>query len=156
MLRSQPGLEAVGLGFLIAPAMGWMCLLLWVMGLLYNVPPVRAKDQPYADVLSESVNNPIRLAMGWYSTGTAAVPPLSALLAYWMFGAFLMAMKRMAEYRRMGDPALLLRPSPGPLRERPVVDVADTAERPAQLLGLLGGRVEAVLVCPPHNPAAHS
>ena len=100
------GAAGIGIGFLVAPAMGWMCLLLWVMGLLYNVPPVRAKDQPYADVLSESVNNPIRLAMGWYSTGTAAVPPLSALLAYWMFGAFLMAMKRMAEYRRMGDPAL--------------------------------------------------
>ena len=99
------GAAGIGLGFFIAPAMGWMCLLLWVMGLLYNVPPIRTKDQPYADVLSESINNPIRLALGWYSTGTAALPPVSALLAYWMFGAFLMAMKRMAEYRHIGDPA---------------------------------------------------
>ncbi len=32
------------------------------MGLVHNVPPVRSKELPYIDVLSESVNNPIRLA----------------------------------------------------------------------------------------------
>lgn len=98
------GAAGIGLGFFINPAMGWMCLLLWVMGLLYNVPPIRAKDQPYADVLTESINNPIRLALGWYATGTTALPPVSVLLAYWMFGAFLMAMKRLAEYRHINDP----------------------------------------------------
>ena len=38
----------------------------------------------------------------------------------------------------MGDPALLLRPRPVSLRERPVVDVADASERLTQLPGLLG------------------
>ncbi len=30
-------------------------------------------------------------------------PPLSLIAAYWMLGAFLMALKRYAEYRRIGD-----------------------------------------------------
>ena len=80
-------------------------LALWIMGLIYNVPPVRAKDLPYLDVLSESVNNPIRMAIGWYSLGITVPPTLSVLLAYWMFGAFLMAIKRFAEYRHIDDPA---------------------------------------------------
>ena len=79
-------------------------LLLWIMGLLYNIPPIRLKDRPYLDVLSESVNNPIRLAMGWYAVGGTLMPTLSAIMAYWMFGAFLMAVKRFAEYRHIGDP----------------------------------------------------
>lgn len=97
---------AVGLllGFAIGPHMGWSLFSLWVMGALYNIPPIRLKDQPYLDVLSESVNNPIRLLLGWYSTGHGLMPPLSALAAYWMFGAFLMATKRFAEYRHIGDP----------------------------------------------------
>ncbi|MCZ7592685.1 MAG: UbiA family prenyltransferase [Kiritimatiellae bacterium] len=82
------------------------CALLWVMGLTYNVPPVRLKDVPYGDVLSESVNNPIRMAIGWYAMGVSTAPTLSVLLAYWMFGAFLMAIKRYAELRHLGDAAV--------------------------------------------------
>lgn len=81
-------------------------LALWVMGCIYNIPPFRSKDKPYVDVLSESVNNPLRLLMGWYATGITVVPPVSLLLAYWMIGAFFMAVKRFAEYRRIGDPEL--------------------------------------------------
>lgn len=79
------------------------CLALWVMGIAYNTPPIRLKDLPYADVLSESVNNPIRLAIGWYAMGMTVPPTLSVLMAYWMFGAFLMAIKRFAELRHIGD-----------------------------------------------------
>lgn len=93
----------VGGAFYINRPFGLSGLLLWVMGVLYNIPPIRLKDWPYADVLSESVNNPIRLAMGWYSTGLIPPPPLSLVLAYWMFGAFLMAVKRFAEYRKIGQ-----------------------------------------------------
>jgi len=99
------GAVGIGLGFAINWRFGLMSVLLWVAGTLYNVPPIRLKDHAYADVLSESVNNPIRLAMGWYATGTTALPPTSLLLAYWMFGAFLMAMKRYAEYRHIDDSA---------------------------------------------------
>jgi 4-hydroxybenzoate polyprenyltransferase len=79
------------------------CLALWVMGLVYNVPPIRCKDLPYLDVLCESVNNPIRMAIGWYGVGLTMPPTLSVVLAYWMFGAFLMAVKRFAEFRHIGD-----------------------------------------------------
>jgi 4-hydroxybenzoate polyprenyltransferase len=79
-------------------------LWLWVMGIAYNVPPVRTKEWPYLDVLSESVNNPIRLLLGWFALITNHVPPLSLVISYWMIGAFFMAMKRYAEYRHIGDP----------------------------------------------------
>ena len=75
------------------------------MGLIYNVPPIRAKDRPYLDVLTESVNNPLRLVIGWSALVVAALPPSSILLSYWMGGAFLMAIKRFAEYRMIDDPA---------------------------------------------------
>jgi len=78
-------------------------LTLWIMGILYNVPPLRTKEWPYLDVLSESVNNPIRLFLGWFALVTFRVPPLSLAIAYWMLGAFFMAMKRFAEYRHIGD-----------------------------------------------------
>jgi 4-hydroxybenzoate polyprenyltransferase len=76
---------------------------LWVMGIAYNVPPLRTKEWPYLDVLSESVNNPIRLLLGWFALVTSHVPPLSLVIAYWMVGAFFMAMKRYAEFRHIGD-----------------------------------------------------
>lgn len=78
-------------------------LSLWFMGLVYNVRPVRSKDLPYIDVLSESVNNPIRLVLGWFVVTATTVPPVSLLVAYWMVGAFFMASKRFAEYRSIGD-----------------------------------------------------
>ena len=77
---------------------------LWIMGVLYNVPPVRTKEWAYLDVLSESINNPIRLMLGWFSLIPSHFPPASLLLAYWMVGAFFMAVKRYAEYRHIGDP----------------------------------------------------
>src|SRR4029453_1349408 len=78
-------------------------LWLWVMGIAYNVPPLRTKEWPYLDVLSESVNNPIRLMLGWFALVTAHFPPVSLAISYWMVGAFFMAMKRYAEYRQIGD-----------------------------------------------------
>jgi 4-hydroxybenzoate polyprenyltransferase len=81
-------------------------LLLWIMGCLYNIPPVRTKDKPYLDVLSESVNNALRLLLGWYATGSSVVPSISLVMAFWMIGAFFMAVKRLAEYRRIGDPVV--------------------------------------------------
>jgi 4-hydroxybenzoate polyprenyltransferase len=76
---------------------------LWVMGLAYNVPPVRLKEWPYLDVLSESFNNPLRLALGWFALVPDRFPPVSLALSYWMVGAFFMAMKRLAELRHIRD-----------------------------------------------------
>lgn len=81
-------------------------LVLLIMGLLYNVKPFRTKDIPYVDVLSESINNMLRLMMGWFIVTGDSVPPSSVLIGYWMAGAFLMATKRFAEYRMIGDKQL--------------------------------------------------
>jgi len=77
-------------------------LSLWIMGCLYNIPPIRTKDVPYLDVLSESINNPIRLCVGWYIVTASVIPPVSLLVAYWMLGAYFMALKRFSEYRQIG------------------------------------------------------
>lgn len=79
---------------------------LWVMGILYNVKPFRTKDVAVLDVLSESVNNAIRLLIGWFCITQAQYPPISIVVGYWMGGAFLMAMKRFAEYSMINDPEL--------------------------------------------------
>ncbi len=78
-------------------------LSLWIMGIVYNVPPIRSKEIAIIDVLSEAVNNPIRLLLGWYAVGLTVFPPSSLLIAYWSLGAFFMAGKRFAEYREIGD-----------------------------------------------------
>jgi 4-hydroxybenzoate polyprenyltransferase len=70
-----------------------------MQGIVYNVPPLRLKDQPYLDVISESVNNPLRLLIGWAIVDPTTLPPSSMLFSYWLGGAFLMAAKRYAEYR---------------------------------------------------------
>jgi decaprenyl-phosphate phosphoribosyltransferase len=100
------GAAGIGLAFLINRYFAYAGIWLWVMGILYNVPPIRTKEWPYVDVLSESVNNPIRLLLGWFALVSDQVPPVSLMLAYWMLGAYFMATKRFAEYRKIADPAV--------------------------------------------------
>jgi decaprenyl-phosphate phosphoribosyltransferase len=95
-------------------------VFLLIMGLIYNVPPVRTKDKIYLDVLSESINNPIRFLLGWFAVTGDILPPSSVLIAYWMGGAFLMDTKRYSEYRQIADPrrAALYRRSFGKYTEQ--------------------------------------
>ena len=79
-------------------------LALWVMGCVYNIPPVRSKDLPYVDVLSEAINNPIRMLAGWFIVTDSTIAPSSLLLSYWMIGCYFMALKRYAEFRNINDP----------------------------------------------------
>jgi len=81
----------------------FMELFLLIMGLLYNVKPFRTKDVFLLDVLSESVNNAIRFMLGWFIMPINIVVPISIVLGYWLGGAFLMAIKRYAEYRMIDD-----------------------------------------------------
>src|SRR4029077_10713008 len=114
--RVRPGIAyaewllLAAIGFALALSLNVLFFLsalsLWVMGVLYNVPPIRTKEWPYVDVLSESINNPIRLLLGWFALVTTRIPPASLVISYWMVGAFFMAMKRFAEYRHIGDPAV--------------------------------------------------
>ena len=96
------------LGFILASLLSTefqvVAIALLVMGVFYNVRPFRSKDRIYLDVLSESVNNPLRFLLGWYAITSGTLPPSSILLSYWMGGAFLMAVKRYAEYRFIDNP----------------------------------------------------
>ena len=84
----------------------WSALALWILGVWYNVPPVRTKEWPYLDVVSESANNAVRLLLGWFPLIATQVPPLSLVFSYWMVGAFFMATKRYAEFRHIGNPTV--------------------------------------------------
>jgi 4-hydroxybenzoate polyprenyltransferase len=95
----------VAVGLACAFAAGKIMLLaasvFALQGIIYNVPHIRAKDQTYLDVLSESVNNPLRLIIGWAMVDPTTLPPSSIILTYWSGGAFLMAAKRLSEFREI-------------------------------------------------------
>ncbi len=92
-----------GIGFYVNVPFGIAAVSLWVMGTFYNVPPIRTKELPYVDVITESINNPIRLLLGWFALIGDKLPPLSLLLSYWGLGAFFMGTERFAELRMIGD-----------------------------------------------------
>jgi len=97
-------------GLSVATFLSWGFVLsmitLWIMGLIYNIPPVRAKDLPYVDILVEAINNPLRFLAGWYIIAPAAIPPTSLLLSYWMVGCYFMTIKRFAEFREINNETL--------------------------------------------------
>ena len=85
----------------------FVLVLFGVLGLFYNVKPLRLKDRPYLDILSESLNNPTRLLLGWTSIENNFLPPISIFLCFWMGGAFLMTIKRFAELRHVKQKILV-------------------------------------------------
>ena len=97
-----------GLGLIIAHQITQQFFLLSIaflaMAWVYNREPLRAKDRVFLDVLTESVNNPLRLLLGWSALVTTMLPPSSIILSYWMGGAFLMSVKRLAEFRTIANP----------------------------------------------------
>jgi decaprenyl-phosphate phosphoribosyltransferase len=95
------GAAGIALAWHLAPLFAGSVVALWIMGCVYNVAPIRTKDVPYLDVLSEAINNPIRLAAGWYLVAAVSAPPASLLIAYWMVGCYFMAIKRFAEFRHI-------------------------------------------------------
>jgi len=96
-------LVAIGLGaaWASSPTMVLVAAIFALQGVVYNVPPVRTKDKAYLDVISESINNPLRLMIGWAMVDPGTLPPGSVILLYWSGGAFLMAAKRLSEYREI-------------------------------------------------------
>lgn len=96
-------LLAIGLGaaWMASGTMLVVAALFASQGIFYNVRPLRTKDVPFLDVLSEAVNNPFRLMIGWAMIDPGTLPPSSVILAYWFGGAFLMGAKRLSEYRQI-------------------------------------------------------
>jgi 4-hydroxybenzoate polyprenyltransferase len=97
------GLVAVGLACAFAASKVTLIVacLFALQGIVYNVPGARTKDKAYLDVISESVNNPLRLVIGWAMIDPTTLPPSSIILTYWSGGAFLMAAKRLSEFREI-------------------------------------------------------
>jgi 4-hydroxybenzoate polyprenyltransferase len=94
---------ALGLIFAYAASqtMFLIACIFGLQGIVYNVPPLRTKDKAYLDVISESINNPLRLMIGWAMVDPNTLPPVSIILCYWLGGAFLMGAKRYSEYREI-------------------------------------------------------
>ena len=103
------GITAAGFALAIAffsRAFVLSLLALLAAGFIYNVKPVRTKDIPFLDAISESANNPIRFLIGWYAFAPQHFfPPVSLLVAWWSFGNFLMTAKRLSEFRLLRDKA---------------------------------------------------
>ena len=93
----------VGLACAFTASLTMLCIasVFALQGIVYNVPPIRTKDKAYLDVISESINNPLRLMIGWAMVDPTTLPPSSIILSYWCGGAFLMAAKRYSEYREI-------------------------------------------------------
>ena len=103
----------VGLEWLVFVALGltaaafasvtmfWVAVVFAGQGIVYNVRPLRSKDVPYFDVISEAINNPLRMMIGWAMIDPHTLPPSSVLLAYWTGGGFLMTAKRLSEFREI-------------------------------------------------------
>jgi 4-hydroxybenzoate polyprenyltransferase len=111
VLTAAVALLAFGLSWwLLPPAVLGGAGALFLAGLVYNLPPLRLKDWPYLDAVTESLTNPIRIAIGWHAVAAGA-PPVLLLVTVWAFGAFLMTGKRLAELRLLGDLAARYRPT---------------------------------------------
>ena len=65
--------------------------------------PFRAKDLIFFDVIVESINNPIRMFIGWFAIVDNALIPLSLVLFYWFLGAFMMNAKRLSEWKKFSS-----------------------------------------------------
>ena len=109
--RSRWG-PVVNLGFLALAGLLYSrtflfaLLALLLAGFAYNLKPVRTKDIPFLDAISESANNPIRLLIGWFAFAPASQwPPLGLLVSWWAFGNFLMTAKRLSEFRLLKEKA---------------------------------------------------
>jgi 4-hydroxybenzoate polyprenyltransferase len=94
-------LVGLGAAWVASSTMFFTAIVFALQGIVYNVQPLRSKDKPYWDVISESINNPLRLMIGWVMVDPHTLPPSSIILAYWFGGAFLMAAKRYSEYREI-------------------------------------------------------
>src|SRR4030066_206902 len=101
------GIMGVLIGLCISYYYALVMIALLVMGCVYNIKPVRSKDIPYVDILTEAINNPIRMLAGWYIFSNVIVPPASLLFSYWMGGSYFIAIKRFAEYKNIGEKNIL-------------------------------------------------
>ena len=87
----------------------WLITLLFILyfvnALFYNLQPLRLKDRPFLDFISEALNSPIRFLIGWYAVAVDIhkMFPVVIVFALWFFGIFLMSSKRFGEIGLIQD-----------------------------------------------------
>jgi len=80
-------------------------IIFLIMGVLYNIRPFRTKDVKYLDIISESVNNPIRFFLGYFAISAVnnfnffSTENIKITICYLTLGCFLMSCKRLSEKR---------------------------------------------------------
>ncbi len=89
----------------INPQVTYVVMVYLVGAWFYNIPPVRIKDITYWDVVLESLNYPLRILVGWFCILPFSLPPSSIILIAWTVGAFMMSVKRLAEYQLFKKPS---------------------------------------------------
>ncbi len=91
-------IAGISFALLASKTMFFIACIFAIQGIVHNVPPIRTKNKAYLDVISESINNPLRLMIGWAMIDPTTLPPSSIIVSYWLGRAFLMAAKRLSEY----------------------------------------------------------
>lgn len=77
-------------------------VLLMILGIAYNIKPLRVKDMFFLDILADSFSGPLRFLLGWFIIVGFSMPPAVFLLCLWTGGAYCMARKRYSEYQLFG------------------------------------------------------
>jgi len=88
--------------FVFVDSLVYSLAALFIAGIFYNVPPIRLKDVVYIDVIAESVNNPVRFAIGWFVVVDKVFPPTLLLFVTFTMAALLLTGKRYDELRTLG------------------------------------------------------
>ena len=87
-------------------------LFFLLMGIIYNVKPLRLKDRIVLDVVSEGINNPIRFILAYTAIFNDLNLNFNFALSYWFAGIFLMTCKRFSEKKFLNNKNIFLyRPS---------------------------------------------
>ncbi len=96
------GLVSLGLALstTINSQFTYLSIAFLIAGLCYNVAPVRLKDLPMIDVISEAINSPIRILLGWSIILPVKFLNPTILLIFWCAGMSLMALKRLNELQQ--------------------------------------------------------
>ncbi len=120
-IRKGPFITIGAVLVLVSLALAFLCFSkafflflasLLAAGFIYNIKPIRTKDIPFLDSISESANNPIRFLIGWFAFAPHFLfPPWSLLLSWWAFGNFLLVAKRLSELRFLKGKAAAYRAS---------------------------------------------
>jgi decaprenyl-phosphate phosphoribosyltransferase len=78
-----------------------------LLGLIYNIKPIRTKDIKLLDAICEGLNAPLRFIYGYFIIPTNLNIPLTLVIFTTFFGILLMTIKRHIEHKTLNKKKLL-------------------------------------------------